>query len=315
MGELTDFMKITVPIVAVLFICQASLIAADWKLFGINESTEELVEINQFTGTTTAIMKLPFDAAAWTGFDYNPQDGHLYITQPTTGGVGLYQVNLELKTLTKTRTIGGTGDGSLESIGFTPVGGLYAYAERNAFNQGTLYSLPPNGSVATPIGSSKTPSVLGGDFDQSRGVFWATDEWNGKVYQLSISDSSVLWTSQDTWYPGNGAGNLLDMDVTPDGEVLVGATESGKFVVLLLNPSTGGWSRLITINEAPEFRIASMPLATNAIIALEKTSNLSGQWEFAPITADMITPAGELNVGPLTNPNEFYRLKIRTEVE
>ena len=263
MGELTDSMKITVPIVAVLFICQASLIAADWKLFGINESTEELVEINQFTGTTTAIMKLPFDAAAWTGFDYNPQDGHLYITQPTTGGVGLYQVNLELKTLTKTRTSAGTG-GSLQSIGFTPVGGLYAYGERTAFNQGTLYSLPPNGSVATAIGSSKTPSVLGGDFDQSRGVFWATDEWNGKVYQLSISDSSVLWTSRDTWYPGNGAGDLLDMDVTPDGEVLVGATESGKFVVLLLDPSTGGWSRLITINEAPEFRIASMPLAASA---------------------------------------------------
>ena len=146
-------------------------------------------------------------------------------------------------------------------------------------------------------------------------MFWATDEWNGKVYQLSISDSSVLWTSQDTWYPGNGAGNLLDMDVTPNGEVLVGAEDRGKFVVLLLNPSTGGWSRLITINEAPAFRIASMPLATNAIIAIEKTSNLSGQWEFATITADMITPAGELNVGPMTNPEEFYRLKIRTEVE
>jgi hypothetical protein len=44
---------------------------------------------------------------------------------------------------------------------------------------------------------------------------------------------------------------------------------------------------------------------TNVILTVEKTTNLSGQWRFDR----------EINVGPMTNPNEFYRLKIRTVVE
>ena len=55
------------------------------------------------------------------------------------------------------------------------------------------------------------------------------------------------------------------------------------------------------------FRVASvapMPI-TNIILTVEKTTNLSGQWQFDR----------EINVGPMTNTNEFYRLKIRTVVE
>jgi sulfatase modifying factor 1 len=54
------------------------------------------------------------------------------------------------------------------------------------------------------------------------------------------------------------------------------------------------------------FRVATAaPPITNVILSVEKTTNLSGQWQFD----------SEINAGPMTNTNEFYRLKIRTVVE
>jgi hypothetical protein len=55
--------------------------------------------------------------------------------------------------------------------------------------------------------------------------------------------------------------------------------------------------------------------ATNAILTLQTSTNLANQWSNMPVTAGMITPTGELNVGPVSNTNTFYRLKIRTTVE
>lgn len=63
-----------------------------------------------------------------------------------------------------------------------------------------------------------------------------------------------------------------------------------------------------------QIRVTSA-ISTNVILSLQKSTNLSGPWQFMPVTAGMITPAGELNVGALTNTNAFYRLKIRTAVE
>jgi hypothetical protein len=57
------------------------------------------------------------------------------------------------------------------------------------------------------------------------------------------------------------------------------------------------------------------PATTNVVLTLQTSTNLSGQWQNTPITSNMITPAGDLNVGSLTNTNTFYRLKIRTVVE
>ncbi len=90
-----------------------------------------------------------------------------------------------------------------------------------------------------------------------------------------------------------------------------------------------GWSYLQSsnsLNADPSgesgtlgFRVASLSAApvpvTNVILTVEKTINLSGQWQLAPITSNMITPAGELDLGAMTNASEFYRLKIRTVVE
>ena len=54
------------------------------------------------------------------------------------------------------------------------------------------------------------------------------------------------------------------------------------------------------------FRVASVLSGPVAVLTVEKTTNLSGQWQFDR----------EINFGPMTNTNEFYRLKIHTvEVE
>jgi hypothetical protein len=70
-----------------------------------------------------------------------------------------------------------------------------------------------------------------------------------------------------------------------------------------------------SIEDAVGFRVASVPLATSVLLTVEKTTNLSNGWQVTPITTSMITPSGELNVGALTNTNEFYRLRIRTAFE
>ena len=53
------------------------------------------------------------------------------------------------------------------------------------------------------------------------------------------------------------------------------------------------------------FRIATVAPTLSVVITVEKTTGLSGQWQFDR----------EINVGPVTNTSEFYRLKIRTEVD
>jgi hypothetical protein len=66
------------------------------------------------------------------------------------------------------------------------------------------------------------------------------------------------------------------------------------------------------------FRLATVPaptLPTNVMLTLEKTTDLSSGWQTAPVTSNMITPAGELDLGAMTSTHEFYRLKIRTTVE
>jgi formylglycine-generating enzyme required for sulfatase activity len=69
--------------------------------------------------------------------------------------------------------------------------------------------------------------------------------------------------------------------------------------------SGGGRSPFLGEHDAG-FRVATVASEiTNIILTVEKTANLSDRWQFDR----------EINVGPMTNTNEFYRLKIRTEVE
>jgi formylglycine-generating enzyme required for sulfatase activity/alpha-tubulin suppressor-like RCC1 family protein len=255
--------------------------SAPYRLYGLNSATDELVEINLSSGEAVPIFKLPFDVGSGTGFDYNPADRMLYATVPRESSVEFYRIDAKAKTATQVKTVK-TGDHSIEGLGFTESGDVYAYDERIAFSTGTLHQITWQTSEVRALGSSGTPSVLGGDYDHARKVFWATDEWNGKVYQLSVVNSQVLWTSSSSWRPGNGTGDLLDMDVTPNGEILVGASDhtSQNFKVLKLDPITGVWEVFLTLNGGVnDFRIASVPLVHE--VAARSFQSIGGSSEWA----------------------------------
>ena len=231
-----------------------------YRLFGLRTDTDELVEINKITGDLRTIFKLPIDVGTFTGFDCNPVDGFLYVAQAAGNGtIDFYKIDPVNKSATKTKSITGTGDGSLESIGFKNDGNLYAYDERSAFSQGIFYFINWTTSTAQALGSSGTPSILGGDYDAVRNVFWAGDEWNGKIYQLSLTNSSIQWTSNSTWSTGPN-GDFYDMDVTPDGEVLAVASTSSspKLSILKLDPETKTWAKFLDLPTGGDIRIASV---------------------------------------------------------
>ncbi|NDB96960.1 MAG: hypothetical protein EBZ78_12515, partial [Verrucomicrobia bacterium] len=146
------------------------------------------------------------------------------------------------------------------SLGFTGTGDFYLYQERSGFSTGTLHFV--NGVTGASTARSTpgaSPSVLGGDYDFQNDQFYCTDEWNGKVYRLNPTDGSRVWTSTSTWYTGNGAGDLFDIDITPRGEIFVGGSDPGGFRVLHLNPSTGVWTNRLTLPRNADFRLASVP--------------------------------------------------------
>jgi hypothetical protein len=63
-----------------------------------------------------------------------------------------------------------------------------------------------------------------------------------------------------------------------------------------------------------EVNFTGLP-TTNTYLSLERTEGLGGPWQSVPLNSTMITAQGELNMGALTNSNQFYRPKIRTTVE
>src|SRR5665213_400817 len=236
----------------------------NYRIIAAEAGTTNIVEIDKVTGNISFLFGLAFTVGDSDDMAYNPADGFIYIAHADgSGSVGFYKLDLFSKTANLVKTISGTAgdgsDGSLQSIGFTPSGDVYGYHERSAFTTGTLYFIPWATGNAQSLGSSGTPSILGGDYDAARNVFWASDEWNAKVYQLSVTNSSILWTSTSTWYQGNGPGDVLDMDVAPDGEILIGASDNNVFRILNLNPSTGTWTTNLTVTAARDFRFATFP--------------------------------------------------------
>ncbi len=235
----------------------------NFKMFGLDNVSAKLVEIDLSLGTATAIADLPF-SAGWSGFDYNPADKCLYAA---IGGANRNQAFYRIQTSSgATGKIGDVysqgGDGSFESIGFRTDGSMLAYDEHYDMTSGNLLTVNLVAGTSQVLGSSRTPSILGGDYDNVRNTFWASDEWNGKLYQLNPSNGSVVWTSTSTWYTGNGPGDMFDVDVAPDGMVYVVVSDNGGTKILKCDPTTGTWITQCTLGAGlnSNLRIASVPL-------------------------------------------------------
>ena len=130
---------------------------------------------------------------------------------------------------------------------------------------------------ALPDGA-RSPSVLGGDFDESRNTFWVSDEWDGKVYQVDAASGQRVWTSASSWY-GALSGDMLDMDVTPDGEILVYAQgpygeANMTYEVLALDANNGTWTTMLSVQPGIH-NIASVPEpSTYALLLLSGAASL-----------------------------------------
>lgn len=255
----------------------------------------QILEINNTNGAFTVMFDLPFLPDGWDSMDYNPADKSVYVAHPEGGGtVGFYRLDLIAGTATRSK---GVNVESFAGIGFLPSGNVFGYHEAAGFTTGTLYFINWATGGAQSIGSSGTPSMLGGNYDPMRNVFWASDEWTGKVYQLSVTNAAVLWTSASTWFVGNGPGDLKAIDVAPNGDVIIGATDDASSVyrLLKLDVPTGFWTNWLAISETgiKGFALVPVPPAitrhpTNVIanmgdsvgfsVTVTGTPNLSFQW-------------------------------------
>ena len=232
---------------------------APYTLFALDKDADTIYIIDQVTGSLRPFAVTPFDLPAWPAFDYNPANRKLYLVYNQGSGPALFEVNTQTGSVSSTPTLLIQNEGG-NSLGFTSTGDFYIYQERSAFSTGTLHFVNGTSGASTArTTSGASPSVLGGDYDFQNSYFYGTDEWNGKVYRLNPADGSRLWTSTSTWYTGNGSGDLMDMDITPRGEIFVGGSDPGGFRVLHLNSSTGVWSNRLTLPRNADFRLASVP--------------------------------------------------------
>jgi len=227
-------------------------------MYGLDGQNRRLVQVELSSGAVTKVADLPF-TSGWSGFDYNPADGFLYAA---VGGANRSNAIYKIDPRTGVSQLTGSvvspgGDGSFESIGFRNNGSLLAYDEHFDMPSGHLLSVNLAAGTSQILGSSRTPSCLGGDFDATRNTFWVSDEWNGKLYQLNPTNGSIVWTSTSTWYTGNGSGDMFDVDVAANGMVYVTVTDRGAHKILRCDPSTGQWTEQCTVPVA--LRLASVP--------------------------------------------------------
>ena len=229
----------------------------------MNYGTNTISEFNPETEELTPIFTIDFNSYRIHGLDRNPVDGKLYITKvPGDNVLEFHEVDLEAGEIRLAKSFNTTfSQYNYFSFGFLENGDIYLYQEVSGGSVGNLYYLDWSEGIFESRGSSNTPSILGGDFDENRGVYWAADESNGKVYQLNPTDGSVIWTSVSTWNAGSGP-NIADVDVATDGSIWVAANDSGNSKILDLNPSDNTWTVRNTVPEQGMMYIATLPVVS-----------------------------------------------------
>lgn len=291
-----------------------------YRIIAAPSGTNKIVEINTVNGSISPIFDLPFEVTWSDGMDFNPSDNHIYIAHRvsmSSNAFDFYQINLETKSTEMKRRITGIADGTAGGLGFSASGEIFIYAERSAFAQGTLYYMTDINGTLQSRGSSGTPSMLGGDHDNVRDVFWASDEWNAKVYQLNPANGAILWTSSSTWYTGNGPGNMMDMDIAPNGDVLVGATDDAPQLmrILKLDPQSGVWSNYLAITPElygyRDFKFTTIPSANPFPVgSISGTIGYSGSQTGQIVVAagpytNKIASPGTYSIGSLPTPGTY----------
>ncbi|VGO11823.1 hypothetical protein PDESU_00370 [Pontiella desulfatans] len=243
--------------------CVLSVHAYDFQMYGIDSDADELVLINMTNGTTTTVAPLGVDLGVTVAFDYNPVDGLLYFVENKTDSLYSVSPTGGVASLVWSNALPGTESTFIASLGFSITGDAYVYAEGAAFEQGNLYSFDLSTGNSTLLGGANSyPSVLGGDLS-SDGTMWLSDEWDGKVYRVSINDGAEVWSpSSAIWHTGNGPGDLHDMDEAYGGSLWVSATDrtSGSVnLIVELSPLSGLEISRVVVDRFGIHSIASVP--------------------------------------------------------
>lgn len=163
---------------------------------------------------------------------------------------------------------------------------------------GTNYFLYPTGNDTPPAsggGTNTNTAVYGLQASTTQQFLSAmsfVDQAGGLSPYGTMGQGGNLWEWTETAFDGLNddssdertfRGGYAFADVT-------GLRSSSRFN---LGPST---------EDVVGFRVASVALTTNVVLTVEKTSSLTDQWQVDRV----------INVGPMTNTKEFYRLKIDT---
>jgi len=190
------------------------------------------------------------------------------------------------------------------------------------------------GNLHSSLGSYSTPWFAGapGYSQGLSNLIWMQPVWLGGGATEGIA-SMLTWTAPQTaayiftglFVAGDQLGNGASV-------AIVDSLNAASLARTSLSPNTTqsfSFTKSYTAGDVVQFQVGSdfktgnavglqvniSPATTNVVLTLQTSTHLSGQWQNTPITSNMITPAGDLNVGTLTNTNTFYRLNIRTVVE
>ncbi len=162
-----------------------------------------------------------------------------------------------------------------------------------------------------PTQSDTEPgNTIGGLSNQANyfhgGVYAVTQSPTYSSTQNYLTDAGVFSNSAGAYGTFDQGGNVYELN---DAAILLGrGIRGGSWLsteYYLRGSDQTGFPDASDEGEHWGFRVASVAPTPGVVLTVEKTTSLSGQWRFDR----------EINVGPMTNTNEFYRLKIRTVVE
>jgi formylglycine-generating enzyme required for sulfatase activity len=193
------------------------------------------------------------------------------------------------------------------------------------------------GYFVYPTSSTNAPgNALGGLVNQANHLGPQTGSYYWSVTQTSeyssfqnyLSEVGAFSNSPSAYGTFDQAGNVWEWN---DAQIQAFNYTAGQMMTVR-GLRGGGWSDTSDLlrSSGPRYRDGerghsigfrvvqqtNQPSPTTGYyLYLEKSSSLVEGWQRAPITADMLTPEGELDIGALTNTKQFYRLKTRVATD
>jgi len=203
-------------------------------------------------------------------------------------------------------------NGATSGVGFTKnAGATWWIPSENEWYKASYYKGGGNnaGYWVYPTKSDTAPgNTIGGATNQANynnGVYSVTQSPHPSVLQNYLTDAGAFSNSASAYGTYDQGGNVWEWNdaVIDSSRGLRGGSWNYDDSIYLPSSGRGKGDPASESNDVG-FRVAKA-LVRNVVLTVQKTTNLSNQWQFDR----------EINIGPMTNTNEFYRLKIGTVVQ